>query len=396
MVMNFPEGPETVLENIREVAPEFLMFGPRQWESLYSEVEGKMLDANQLQRFVYGRFMALGHEIVRRKMEHVKATWVMKLLRWLGEILIFRPVKDRLGLLKLRVALGGGSSMAPEVFHFFQTLGVDLRQLYGTSEHGFLTTHYDGSFKLESCGQRLKGDPAYGPTLEIDITAQGEIVVRGGPKFLGYYRNPAAMVARFDGDGWFHTGDAGYFDEDGHLIYLDRLEHFRELSTGHRFAPQYVETKLRHSPFIRDVLILGDEKKPYLSALIDIDPEMVGRWAERRGINFNAFTELSQKREVRELIRQEIVKTNRTLPAPSKVIRFVNLPKPFDPDEGDLTRSRKLRRELVEAHNRDIIDKIYSDQDSVSVESIVSYEDGKTGVVRALVKINSLDVEASA
>lgn len=387
MIVNFPEEPETVLENIREIAPEFLMFGPRQWENLMSTVQAKMLDAVWIQRLFYRAFMPIGYKVARLTAEGRKIGTGLNILRALGEVFLFRPLRDKLGLLKIKLATTGGTSISPDIFYFFHGIGVDLRQGYGVSEMGFLTTHFDNAVKFDTVGQVYKTNPRYGPLLEVKISEAGEVLARGGSSFKGYYKRPEALTQKIDSEGWYHTGDAGHFTEDSHLVILDRLEDLRTLSNGHKFPPQFIEVRLRFSPFIRDVLILGDESKDYVAALVDIDFETVGRWAEQHRISYSTFPELTQKDQVLELIGQEIAKVNDKLPAESRVKKFVNLHKPFDPDEGDLTRTRKIRRVFVEKRYASTIESIYRGEKEYSAEVSVRYRDGRTGVLTTKVKI---------
>lgn len=391
LCVNFPEEPETVTENIREVGAEILSFGARQWESLVALVEARMLDASWLRRFTYKLFMPLGQKVAEAKLEHKRINPLWRLLYALGELVLYRPLKDKLGLLKLKIAICGGSSPSPDVFRFFHALGVPLRNTYGMAETGMFTLHRDGAYKFESCGPVL--ETRYGEPVQVKISPQGEVLTRGGFGFQGYYRALEKTAEKLDEDGWYHTGDAGYFDDDGHLIYLDRVDDLRELSTGHGFPPTYIEIRLRYSPFVKDVMVLGDKTKSFVSALIDLDPETVGRWAERRSIPYTTYTELTQKKEIRELIRQEIAAVNKSLPEQSRVAKFANWPKPLDVDEGDLTRSRKLRREFVEKRYDDLIQAIYRGEDGLESEVAVKYRDGRTGVVRQQVRINRVDEE---
>lgn len=391
MVINFPEEPETVLENIREVAPEFLFFGPRQWEKLMSMVEAKILDANWVQRSFYRTFLSVGYKVARAKVQGKKIGIGLRLLNLLAEMLVFRPVKDKLGLTNLKVAVTGGTGISPDIFYFYHALGVELRHSYGTSETGFLTLHCDDAVRFDSVGEIFAINPEYGPPLELRISEKGEVLVKGGSFFQGYFKNPEASAKKMDSEGWYHSGDAAYFSDDGQLIFLDRLDDLRVLSTGHQFPPQYVEVRLRQSPFISDVLVLGDERKPFVGAIIDIEIETVGRWAEKRHIAYTTFTELSQMPEVRELVAQEVKKLNQNLPPESRIRRFVNLYKPLDADEGDLTRTGKLRRVFVERRYSDLIDSIYRGDSEYQVQTQVKYQDGRTGTVVAEVKI--LDAE---
>jgi len=391
MTVNFPEEPDTVQQNIREVAPEFVAFAPRQWEGLVSKVEARMLDASWMARLVYRMFMSIGYNVARAKAEGKRVGIGLRLLNALGEVLLLRPIKDRLGLTNIKVAVTGGTSISPEIFWFFHALGVEMRHAYGISEVGVLTCHRDNAMNFDSVGQVVSVDPKDGPPLEIRISEEEEVLVRGGSFFQGYYENPEAGAKKLDKGGWYHTGDSGHFTDDTHLIFLDRLEDLRTLSNGYKYSPQYIEIRLRHSPFIRDVIVLGDEEKSFVSTLVDLDIETVGRWAEKKSIPYTTFAELSQIAEVRGLIAQEVIKLNQKLPPQSQLRRFANLHKPLDPDEGDLTRTRKLRRTFVEARYSDMVEAIYGDKNEFHVETAVKYQDGRAGVITAEIVIMDME-----
>ncbi len=385
-VMNFPEEPETVLENLREIGAEFLVFSPRQWESLASTVQAKMLDANFIQRFMYTQAMDIGMKVAQGHLEGKPVNPLWKIIHPLTYLLVLRPLRDKLGLLKIYTAIGGGSAMAPEIFYFFQAMEVKLRNMYGMTEFGLMTVHTGERYSLETLGHFMRVDPVSGPPLEWRIEETGELVVRGGWGFDGYYNNPEASAEKIRG-GWFATGDALAMREDGEMVYLERMSDMRELSTGVRFPPQFIEVRLRFSPFIKDVISLGDETKPFVSALINIDSETVGRWAEKRGIAYFTFPDLSQKEQVLELIKGEIDKVNKSLQPESQVLRFANLPKELDPDEAELTRTRKLRRSFLEERFSGLINSIYQGKAEFPTEVPVKYRDGKVGKVKTDVLI---------
>lgn len=389
LIVNFPEEPTTVLQNIREVAPEILFVGPMQWEGFQKLVESKMLDAIWLQRFFYRIFMKVGNKTAQLKLHGKRIGLGLKILRALGEFLLYHSIRDRLGLTRLKLAFSAGTAVSPDLFYFFHALGIDLRQGWGSTEIGWLTMHQD---KIDpvSCGSLFKISPKFGSPLELKTTDEGEIVVRGGTFFHGYYNNPTGSATKVDSEGWYHMGDAGLIRDDGEVIILDRVEDLRTLQAGHKFSPQFIEVRLRFSHFIRGVLVLGDEKKSFVSTVVDIEPETVGRWAEHKRISYTTFPELSQKAEVRELIRRQIIKINEVLPTESRIRKFVNLHKPFDADEGELTRSRKLRRLNVEKRYAEIIESIYRGDEEFVAEAPVKYRDGRTGMVTTKVMINDV------
>jgi long-chain acyl-CoA synthetase len=307
-----------------------------------------------------------------------------------AEQLVLGPLRDNLGLKKTYYALTGGAPCAPDVFRFYHAMGVRLRNAYGNSELGLFTQHMGDRFDPETLGQWFTSHPDFGPPLEYRVDENGGLLIRGGSGFGGYYKNEEAMEEAVR-DGWFATGDATRMKEGGDLVFLDRVKDLKRLSTGQLFPPQFIETRLRFSPFIKDGLVLGDERKPFVAALINIDAETVGRWAERQGIPYTTFPDLSQKPEVCELIRVELERVNRNLEEHSMVKRFVNLPKEFDPDEAELTRTRKLRRGFLEERYSGLIDAIYGQAEIYVTEVPVKYRDGRTGLVKTDTRINLMD-----
>ncbi len=387
MVINFPEKPEEVLNNIREIAVEYMSFGPRQWENLAASVQAKMLDAGPIRRKIYDWGLKIGWDVNVSKMDGKAPPLLSKLLFPLADALVLRGLRDNLGLVKAKIAISGGASMAPDVFRFFHAMGVPLRNMYGASEFGLFTAHQGDVFNLETVGHWMPSDPRYGKPIEWRIGPDSELQVKGGSGFSGYYKRPEKSEEKMIDDGWFCTGDAVSMTDSDELVFLERIDDMRVLSTGHKYPPQFIETRLRFSPFIKDVMVVGDNRHPFVGALINIDPEVVGRWAEERKIAYSTFPNLSQKVEVRELIRDEIEKINNLLPAESCVKRFANFPKELDPDEGELTRTRKLRREFLEDRYGMIIDAIYGGQDTVDCDISVIYQDGRKGNFNALVEI---------
>lgn len=379
MIVNFPEEPETVTTDLREIGAEFLFFGSRQWEAILSSTESRMRDAGRLVQWIYRWGMRALSEG-----QSENATAYMKLKRAFADIVIGRPMRDRLGFTYLRTAVNSGSVLSPEVFGLFHALGVSLRNVYGFTEIGIVTATRDQR-RFDTVGKILKS-PYGGSPLEIRIS-DNEIQVRGGVVFDGYYGKPEITAARYTSDGWVRSGDAGYFDEDGNLVYLDRLDDLRQLSNGHTIAPQFIETRIRLSPYVQDVIAIGDETRDFVGALVDIDMEMVGRWAEERKIPFTGLADLSQRDEVYRLIESELVRVNAGLPEQSRVARFVNLFKSFDADEGELTRSRKLRRSVVESKYRDLVAGLDGHARSVECSIEIKYRDGRTRMMTAEAKI---------
>lgn len=389
MVVNFPEGPEQVLANIRELAVEAMTFAPRQWESMASSVQAHMLDAGPVRRGIYEWGLKVGHAVHVARMDGKSVSWWDRALLPLANALVLRPLRDQLGLTRLRVAICGGATMAPDVFRMFHAMGVPLRNIYGSTEVGLLTSHQGDRFDLETVGHWMQTHPEAGSALEWMLTANGELCVKGGSSFLGYYRREGSVEAKVK-DGWYQTGDAVTKTDRGELVFLERVSDLKRLADGQTFPPQFVETRLRFSPFIKDIMSVGDERRDFVAALINIDMGVLSRWAEDNRIGFSTFTDLSQRPEVAALLSQEIARVNQFLPAHARVRRFANFPKELDPDEGELTRSRKLRREFLEDRYSALIQGIYNGATEVTVEIPVTYQDGRRSQFTAQVFIRDV------
>ncbi len=389
-VVNFPEEPETVQENIREIGAQVLMLSPRQWENLASVVEAKMMDAGRLRRAVFRWGMAIGRRIRLAVLEGQPAGPWAKLQYAVADALVLAHLRDNLGLRDAYFPVSGGSGMAPDVFRFFHAMGVPLRNIYGTTEMGLFSLHQGDAYDLETVGHWLPVPPQLGPRLEYRISDEGELLVRGGSGFNGYYRNPEASQKKLL-DGWYRTGDSVHLTDNGQIVYLERMDDMRELANGHRYPPQFIENRLRFSPFVKDAMTLGDLGKPWVAAFINVDATTLGRWAEQNGVSYSTFADLSQNDRVRELIRREIAEVNRLLPADSRVRRFVNLPKELDADEDELTRSRKLRRGYLEQKYLAFIEAIYGGRERFEAQVPVRYQDGRTGVLTAQVHVDDVE-----
>ncbi len=382
VVVNFPERAETVQANIREIGPSLLLYAPRQWESVNRSVQAKMMDASPTKRLAYRLFIPLGYRMADWSLQRRPPGPFWRLLHRVAYWMLFRPLRANLGLTNVRVAYTAGSAVSPEIIRFFQAIGVNVKQLYGSSEMGIITAHRDDDIRPETSGRPLL-DTA------IILSHEGEILVRSQGMFMDYYKDPKAYEEKFEG-GWFRTGDFGHIDEQGHLIVMDRMEDLRVLSDGKKFSPQYTEVRLRFSPYIKDVLAVGNEKRDFVAVLVNIDLDNVGRWAETKKIPYTTFPDLSQKPEVVALVRGEIEKVNRTLPEGARVRKFLNLPKEFDPDEAELTRSRKIRRAFLEERYGDLIEALYSGKELHFMETPVVYRDGRKGVIKSQIRITSL------
>ena len=385
--LNFPEEPETIAEDTREVGPNFVIYGPRQWESLVSEIQVKMFDAHPLKRFVYNLFLPVGYKIADINFQGKKPNLFWRVLYGIAYLLLFRALKDQLGLSKVKFAVTGSSVLSLDTFRLIHAIGIELRQNYGSTEAGLISSHGKGEIKFESVGR-----PALGT--EVRITDEGELLVRSNCLFNGYHKD-SVKTAEILVDGWCHTADAVNIDDDGHLLFIDRLEHMGQLSSGIKYAPQYVEGRLRFSPYIKDAMVIGGKDKDFVSAILNIDFAMVGKWAERNRIPYTTFVDLSQKEEVANLVQKDLVRVNGYLPEPARVRRFVLLHKEFDADEAELTRTRKLRREFMEERYKELIEAIYQDGKEINVKAPVTYRDGRKGVVTTSIKVRSIQKEVS-
>ena len=380
--MNFPESQTTVQENIREIGASVLMYPSRLWEMTAATIQNKISETTFLKRQAFKLCLPIAYRAADAKFSGEKLGLIWRVPHGIARFLVFDPLRDKLGLLKIRVAFTSGSALGPDVFRLITAIGVDLRQLYGMTEIG-VSQHTGTDLKVDSVGLIYPG------TI-VRITDSGEILATGGSLVLGYYKNPKATEEAFAG-GWYHTGDAGHLDEDGHLYYLDRLEYVNRLSDGTKFAPQYIESRLKFSPYIKDAFVVGDETRSFIAAAININYDNVGHWAESKRIAYTTFADLSQKPEVCQLIANEVKNLNTKLPGGQRIQRFINMPKELDPDEAELTRTMKLRRRLVEDRYKDFIAALYGDKEKVSMDVPVFYRDGRQAVVKAEITVNHVN-----
>ena len=382
--VNFPEEPETVQENIREIGPEILFYGARLWESVNSTVQARMIDSTWLRRWIFKKCLNLGHRVADMKIEDRSLSGWWRFKGWLAHHLAFRALKDRLGLSRVKVVYSAGGALSPEIVRFFLAIGIEIKLFYGSTEMGIVSIPRPGEIRPETSGRPM-------PWTDVRISDEGEIQVKSEFMFSGYYKNPEATAKKMvDGD-YYMSGDFGHIDENGHLIVIDRMEDLKPLSGDRRFSPQYTEVRLRFSPYIKDILAVGGADRDFVSALVNIDLDNMGRYAESRNIPYTTFTDLSQRPEVIDLIREEIEKVNRNLPDYARVVRFVNMHKEFDADEEEMTRTRKLRRTFVEERYKELIDALYGDRDEISIEAPVTYRDGRRGVIRTSIAVNAVN-----
>jgi len=380
--LNFPEEPETIASDTREVGPNFVIYGPRQWEGLVSEIQVKMIDAGPLKRLCYHLFLPVGYKIAEIKFRDESPNLFWRALYRVADTLLFHPLKDKLGLSGIRFAVTGSSVLSLDTFQMIHAIGIELRQNYASTEAGFISSHSQGEIRFESVGR-----PAFGT--EVRLSDEGELLIRGECMFTGYYKDDEKTKASFH-DGWFCTGDAVHITEEGHLIFLDRVADMGKLATGVKYAPQYIEGRLRFSPYIKDAMVIGGQDKDYVTAIINIDFTMISKWAQRHHLAFTTFVDLSQKDEVIDLVEKDLLRVNSYLPEGSRVKKFVLLHKEFDPDEAELTRTRKLRRDFVEEKYKLLIDAMYNGRETVTVEAPVTYRDGRQGIVATAIKVRTV------
>ena len=378
--VNFPEGPETVPTDIREIAPAGLLFPSRVWENLARVVQFRINDSSPLNRLMYRLFMPIAYRAIDREDAHQAIPAPLRLLRFLGEFAIFEPLRDKLGLTRARNVLTAGAMLSSDIIRFFRAIGIELRQFYGSTET-FGTLHLRGDVRFETVGVIVPG-------VEIKIAENQEILIRTKARFKGYYKRPEETSEALDVEGWYYTGDAGHMDEKtGHLIYLERVKDLIELASGEKFSPQYIEGRTKFSPYVQDMMTIGGAELDFVSAIIVIDFQNVSRWAEKRGIAFTTYVDLSQREEVYEIIRGELRAVNESLPVYSQVKRFVILHKEFDADEAELTRTRKLRRGALHEKYHELLAAIYGGRRQVHVRAEVRYRDGRTGTVETELRV---------
>ncbi len=386
LVVNFAEKPETILHDLRELGPQFLLFAPRQWEMISSNMQSHMLEVGALRRALYRWAMRTGAAVA----EAPEVGMLLRARHWLADRLVLRALRDNIGLRRTHAALSAGSGLSAEIFGLFRALGVPLHNVYGATESGLLTAHWKGRFKAETMGQILPTCPTLNAPVELCVDDSGELLTRGGTVFAGYLGDAEASAQAFDEQGWLRTGDAVRLDDAGDLIFLDRVKDLRRLAGGHVFPPQFIESHLRASPFIRDAIVIGDETRASVTALINIDGEIFRRWCEQRGLAAATFTEMSQLEPIRREVAAAVAAVNRLLDPAARVLRFANLPKDLDPDDSELTRSRKLRRNVIDERYATIIDALYGSAPSCVAHIRIQYQDGGEGTLTAPVHINTL------
>ncbi|MFZ6711411.1 AMP-dependent synthetase/ligase [Undibacterium sp. TC9W] len=386
--VNCPESSETVLTDLREVGPTYYFAPPRVFENMLTTVMIRMEDAGTIKRKLFAHFMDLARRVGSDILDGKAVSGMERLQYALGNLLIYGPLKNVLGLSRVRVAYTAGAAIGPDLFRFYRSIGVNLKQLYGSTETcAYVCLQPDGKIKFDSVG-------AAAPGVEVKLAPNGEVLVRSDAMLTGYYKRPDATAEVMDEQGYFHTGDAGIFDQDGHLKIIDRAADVGKMNRGDIFAPNYIENKLKFFPFIKEAVAFGHERDT-VCAFINIDMEAVGNWSERRGIAYSGYTDLAAKAETYQLILSCIEKVNADLAsedlmAGTQIHRFLVLHKELDPDDDELTRTRKVRRKFIAEKYAVLIDALYSDKRSQFIETLVKFEDGRQGKVSADLHISDV------
>ena len=379
-----PESPETVQRDLRELGPTTLLAPPRIWENMLSAVLVRAADASPLKRWIFERSREVAERVEILRADDKPVPLGLRLAYALGNFFVYTPVRDQLGLRRTRWALTGGAPLGPDTFRFFRSIGVNLKQVYGATETtGLVSLQPDREANPNSAGRPCRG-------IEVRIADKGEVLVRGAGVFKGYFKNEEATREVLDRDGWYRTGDAGFMDPRGHLVIIDRVKDVGALSEGTPFAPQFIENKLKFSPYIREAVAFGNDR-PFVAAMIAIDLSTVGNWAERRDLAYTSYADLSQKPEIRGLVRDEIAKCNTTLPDATKIRRFLLLTKDLDADDAEITRTRKVRRRFVAEKYAPVIDAFYSGQAEVAMTTSITYEDGRQGTIQSRVHLEDVE-----
>ncbi|MBV9199111.1 MAG: AMP-binding protein, partial [Alphaproteobacteria bacterium] len=367
---NCPERPQTVQRDLRELGPTIAIAPPRIWENMLTQLRLRAADSTPLKHRLFEFFRAHAERAEQLKGEGKPVSPLSRLGLALGEVLVYGPVRDQLGMRRARWVYTGGAPLGPDTFRFFRAFGINIKQVWGSTElAGLASLQPDGEADPDTVGRLIPG-------AEARIDANGEVLIRSAAIFKGYYKQPDATVATMTDDGWFRTGDSGFVDRRGHLVVVDRAKDVGKLADGTPFAPQFVENKLKFSPFIAEAVAFGD-RRPFVAAIVAIDLTTIGNWAERRNLAYTSFQDLSAKPEVRRLIGEEIAEVNASLPNAARIRRFLLLNKEFDADDNEITRTRKIRRRFVAEKYAAIVEAFYRGDREVEVTTEITYEDGR-------------------
>ncbi|HNV13401.1 MAG TPA: AMP-binding protein [Dermatophilaceae bacterium] len=367
LTLSFPEDSATQKSDMREIGPDVMFSPPRIWEGMLSEVQVRIDEAGWLKRKVFGWGYDVGDKAAGRRVKG-QGAGALGALHWLADQVALRPVRDQLGLARNQHAYTGGAPLGPDVFRFFHAIGVNLKQIYGQTEIcGIAVVHRDDDIAFNTVGTPIAGT-------EIQIADNGEILLRSASVFKGYHRNPAATAEAVDPEGWLHTGDAGYLDDNGHLVVIDRQKDVLTTADGTRFSSAFIENKLKFSPYVEEAVTFAADNG--MTAIITIDPMTTGSWAEHERLSYTTYTDLAAKAEVQDLVAEEIHRANEDLPESIRVQRFVLLHKQFDPDDDEITRTRKVRRNVIQDRYGLIIDALNRGDERIGITTTVTYQDG--------------------
>jgi len=368
--LSFPEDASTQRADLREIGPNVMFSPPRIWESMLSDVQVRIDEAGWLKRKMFGWGYAVGDKVAELRVRGQRPGPALKLKHRIADAAALRPVRDQLGLARLERGYTGGAPLGPDVFRFFHAIGVNLKQIYGQTEIcGIAVVHADDDIRFHTVGRPIPGT-------ELRVADDGEILLRSASVFRGYHRNPEATADAVDSSGWLRTGDAGYV-EDGHLVVIDRAKDVRRTPDGQLFSSAFVENKLKFSPYVEEAVVFGGESSG-VTAMAVIDPATAGAWAEHEHLSYTTYTDLAAKPEVYDLIAEEVARANADLPESIRVQRFVLLHKQLDPDDDEITRTRKVRRGVIAERYADIITALDRGDAEVTMSSTVTYQDGTT------------------
>ncbi|SLM30438.1 Long-chain-fatty-acid--CoA ligase [Desulfamplus magnetovallimortis] len=387
ITINFPESVETAMSDLKEIGPHFMFGAPRIYENLRSSIWLKIDQSYWLNKIIYNYFIEVGQEAAQYRMRGETMPPLLRFKAWLGKQMIFRPLVNQMGLLRLRRAYTGGAALGPELFTFYQAIGVNLKQIYGQTEiTGIAYMHRDGDVRPDSVGMPLPGT-------ECKISDEGEILSKSLSVSPGYFEQPEKTRELLEG-GWLHSGDAGYIDEFGHLVVIDRVSDVMHNHKNEMFSPMFLENKLKFSPYIKEAVIFGD-KREFVAALINIDPEVVGKWAEDRGISYTTYMDLAGKKEVAELVMEQVKGVNERVEKEHfRIERFALLYKLLDVDDGELTKTGKIRRKVVMERYKHLYEGLYDlDVESKEVEASFQYQDGQSATVKTTIRFYSSDAK---
>jgi long-chain acyl-CoA synthetase len=373
------------MNDMREIGPTYYFAPPRVLEALLTQVSIRMDDASALKRWLYRRFMGVAGRVGGALLDGKRVGALDRILYWMGDLLVYAPLRNVLGMSRVRVGYTAGEAIGPDLFKFYRSIGVNLKQLYGSTETAvFVCIQPNGEVRSDTVGPAVAG-------VELRFSPERELLIRSEGLFLEYYKNPEATRAAKDAEGWFHTGDAGFFDHEGHVRIIDRVKDVGALADGTLFAPKYLENKLKFFPYVKEAVCFGHQRDR-VCAFINIDAEAIGNWAEKRNMPYSGYTDLASRDEVYDLVRGCVEQVNADLAAEpeianSQIHRFLILHKELDADDGELTRTRKVRRGFIAEKYGELVKALYDGRTSAHVEAQVRYEDGRTGTYSADLKI---------